>query len=149
MIDFVSSVDPPMHSPTGLFWSKSQILLFHPYTVYFSMFIKGSYRNKHNIFSTYKLSTVVFFLLYTNILSELKYPRDSKILFHRLFNSLCKQGLNVVYRWYVYWVLCDLKVFASIFFVFLETYLLKKQVICSKETSIFLILLIASPHLFS
>ena len=48
----------PIHTHTGLFWSKSQIL-FHTY-IFQYIFIKRYYKNNHHVFITYKMSTVVF-----------------------------------------------------------------------------------------
>ena len=79
---------PQIHTHTGLFWSKSQIL-FHTY-IFQYIFIKSYYKNNHHVFITYKMSTVVFCFLKKKI--RLKYPYDSKLLFHYLFNSWSKQG---------------------------------------------------------
>ena len=52
---------PQIHTHTGLFWSKSQIL-FHTY-IFQYIFIKSYYKNNHHVFITYKMSTVVFCFL--------------------------------------------------------------------------------------
>ena len=52
---------PPIHTHTGLFWSKSQIL-FHTY-IFQYILIKSYYKNNHHVFITYKMSTVVFCFL--------------------------------------------------------------------------------------